>query len=315
MPRAAMSVAMSVRSLPLRKSASTRSRWFCDLLPWIASAACAGLLQAAHDLVGAVLGAGEHQHAVDRFALEQFGEQRRLGGLLGVDHALGDALDGRGLRRHRHPCRVAQHLVGELGDFLRHGGREEQRLPFFRHHGDDPLDVVDEAHVEHAVGFVEHQHLDLVEAHGALIDEVEQAAGRRDQHFGATRHAADLPVDRHAADRQLDGQRADMPAVGAEAVGDLAGELARRRQHQHAARLTLGAHALVGEVVEDRQREGRGLAGAGLGDADDVAALEGERNGLGLDRGGGLVFFFGDGAKDRLCEAEVVKRSQRVSFL
>jgi len=38
MPRAAMSVAISVRSRPSRKEASTRSRWFCDLLPWIASA-------------------------------------------------------------------------------------------------------------------------------------------------------------------------------------------------------------------------------------------------------------------------------------
>jgi len=30
----------------------------------------AGLLQAAHHLVGAVLGAGKHQHALDRLALE-----------------------------------------------------------------------------------------------------------------------------------------------------------------------------------------------------------------------------------------------------
>ena len=28
---------------------------------------------------------------------------------------------------------------------------------------DDPADVVDEAHVEHAVGFVEHEHLDAIE--------------------------------------------------------------------------------------------------------------------------------------------------------
>ena len=121
------------------------------------------------------------------------------------------------------------------------------------------------------------------------------------------RHAADLPVDRHAADRQFDGERADVPAIGAEAVGDLAGEFARRREHQHAARFALGPLPLVGEVVEDRQREGRGLAGAGLRDADDVAAKGGERDGLGLDRGGGFVFFFGEGAKDRLCEAEIVK--------
>ena len=49
------------------------------------------------------------------------------------------------------------------------------------------LDVVDEAHVEHAVGFVEHQHLDLVEAQRALVHQIEQAAGRGHQHFDAVR--------------------------------------------------------------------------------------------------------------------------------
>ena len=54
-------------------------------------------------------------------------------------------------------------------------------------------------------------------------------------------------------------------------------------------------------------REGCGLAGSGLRDADDIAALQHEWNSLGLDRSGSDVFLFGEGAKDRLCEAEVVK--------
>ena len=166
---------------------------------------------------------------------------------------------------------------------------------------------MDEAHVEHAVGFVEHQHLDLVEAQRALIHQIEQAAGRGHQHFDAVRERAHLPVDRHAADGERDGERADVPAIGAEAVGDLAGQFARRREHQHAAGFLLGPQALGVQVIEDRQREGRGLAGSGLRDADDVAALQGEGNGLGLDRSGSDVFLFGEGAKDRLCEAEVVK--------
>ena len=62
----------------------------------------------------------------------------------------------------------------------------------FAQHGDDALDVVDEAHVEHAVGFVEHQHLDLVEAQRALVDQIEQAARCRHQHFDAARQRAHL---------------------------------------------------------------------------------------------------------------------------
>jgi len=220
---------------------------------------------------------------------------------------LRDALDRGGLRGHCDPRRVTQHLVGEPGDFLRHGGGEEQRLPLTRHHSDDALDVMDESHVEHAIGFVEHQHLDLVEAQRTLLHEIEQAPGRSHQNLQPARDAADLPVDRHAADRQFNGERADVPAISAEAVGDLAGQFARRRQHQDARRFALGPLPLVEEVVEDRQREGCGLAGSGLRDTDDVAALACEWDSLGLDRSGGFIFFLAKRAEDRLCEAEIVK--------
>ena len=45
--------------------------------------------------------------------------------------------------------------------------------------------VVDEAHVEHAIGFVEHEDLDAVEIDVALLHEVEQAAGRGDEDVDA----------------------------------------------------------------------------------------------------------------------------------
>ena len=210
--------------------------------------------------------------------------------------------------------RVLQHLAAELGDVLRHGGREHQRLPLRRQLGDDLADVADEAHVEHAVGFVEHEHLDAGEPQRVALDQVEQTARRCHQHVDAVEQRAHLGAHRHAADGER-GLDAQVPAIGAEAVEDLAGEFAGRAQHQHAAGLRLRADAVGGEVVEDRQREGRGLAGAGLGDADDVALGEQQRDGLGLDRGGSDVFFFGEGAKDRLCEAEIVKRVQFKVFL
>ena len=66
--------------------------------------------------------------------------------------------------------------------------------------GDDLADVVDEAHVEHAVGFVEHQKLDLVEPQGVAVDEVEQPAGRGDQNIDAVHQGAHLLAHGHAAD-------------------------------------------------------------------------------------------------------------------
>src|SRR3974390_756535 len=67
-------------------------------------------------------------------------------------------------------------------------------------------------------------------------------------------------------------------------------------------------------MIQDRQCERSGLPGARLSNADDVPTLNGNWNGLILNRSGGYVFLFGESAKDRRCEAELVKCSQRVSF-
>ena len=98
-----------------------------------------------------------------------------------------------------------------------------------------------------------------------------------------------------------------MTAVRLETVDNLARQFARGRQHQHAAGFLRGTLTLVEQVIQDRQRKGCGLAGAGLRNADDIAALRGNRNGLSLDRSGGDVFFIRESAGDRLCEAEFVK--------
>src|SRR5262245_36239762 len=67
---------------------------------------------------------------------------------------------------------------------------------------------------------------------------------------------------------------------------------------------------MLGEMIEDRQREGRGLAGSGLCDADDVARRQHLRDGLGLDRGGGGVLLVFECAGDGFGEAEFEKGSQ-----
>ena len=110
--------------------------------------------------------------------------------------------DRRGDRRDRDLGRVAQHLRGEFGDGARHGRGEHQRLPLHRKLGDDFADVVDEAHVEHPVGFVEHEELDVAETKRIALDEIEQPARRGDENVDAVEQRADLRAHRHAADRQ-----------------------------------------------------------------------------------------------------------------
>ena len=75
---------------------------------------------------------------------------------------------------------------------------------------------------------------------------------------------------------------------GAEGGLDLHGELAGGGEDQRAAGLGRRAALEREELVQDRQGEGGGLAGAGLGDAEDVAARHLRGDGLGLDRRGGV---------------------------
>ena len=190
-----------------------------------------------------------------------------------------DPFDGGGDRGHRDLGRISQHLVREVGDGRGHGGGEQQGLALCRQLRDDPADVVDEAHVEHPVGLVQHEDVDPVEPQRVALDEVDEASGRRDQHVDAVHQLAHLSAHRYAADGER-GAQAEVAAIGVEAVENLAGEFARRAQHEHAAGFAFGRRPVGGDPVQDRQGEGGGFAGSGLGDADDIASCEDERNGL-----------------------------------
>ena len=259
----------------------------------------AGAYQPAHDLVGAMLGPGEDQRAVDRLVAEHVDEDAGLRRTVDTDQALVDAFRRRRHRRDRDLDRIAQHLRREIGDGARHRRREHQRLPVGRKLGDDLSDVVNEAHVEHAVGFIEHETLDLAETKRIALNEIEQPAGRSDQNVDAVEQRADLLSHRHTADRERRAEP-EMAAISAEAVEDLTGQFARRAQHQDAAALAHARPWIGGELMQDRQRKGRGLAGAGLGDSDNIATRHDGRNSLRLDRGRREVFFFGKGTRDRV---------------
>ncbi len=128
------------------------------------------------DAVGAVLGAGEDERAGDGGILQNVRQQRALVGAVDEEDALLDALDGGRLWRHLDALGLLEDALHQALDLRRHGRREQQRLPRRRQLGDHSLDVVDEAHVEHAVGLVEDEDRDAVEADMALLHEVEQAA-------------------------------------------------------------------------------------------------------------------------------------------
>ncbi len=89
-------------------------------------------------------------------------------------------------------CGLIQGLGSQRFDLLREGGREEHGLAFGRHVFEDALHVGQEAHIEHAVGFIEHQDLDTLELGIALVEMIEQAAGAGDQDLDAVAQGAYL---------------------------------------------------------------------------------------------------------------------------
>ena len=211
--------------------------------------------------------------------------------------------------RHFDEHRRAQEGPGELADLVRERGREHQALALRCQQVDDALDVGQEPHVQHAVGFVEHEQLHLGKIHRLLLDVVEQPARGRDEDLDALAKGRRLRLHVHAAEYDCTAQRR-VPGVGLDVLVDLVGELARRRDDQGPHRMTRRRRAAARhrqQSVDDRQREARRLAGSGLGGAHDVAAGHHYRNRLGLDRGRLAVAEFGHGTQDRRVEPEITE--------
>ncbi|SUJ33288.1 Uncharacterised protein [Sphingomonas paucimobilis] len=165
---------------------------------------------------------------------------------------------------------------------------------------------VDEAQVEHLVGFVEHQDLDHRQVQEALLDQIDQPAGRRDQDVDAARQVLPVLVDAGAAKDGRDRQLGKF-GIALRIVGDLAGQFASRGEDEHPAMGRQDALVRLDQTLDRREDESGGLAGAGLRDAEQIAAFQQRRDRVALDRGGfGIAFGF-ERADERLGEAEFGK--------
>ena len=172
-----------------------------------------------------------------------------------------------------------------------------------RHGRDDLRDRLGKAHVEHLVGLVEHQRLERGQVAFALLDQIEQAPRCRHDDVDAGLERLHLVERADAAEDRRDA-RLQIATESLEPCGDLRHEFARRRQHEDACAARRCGAGIGGEAMEQRQREGCGLAGAGLRHAEHVAALQQQRDRAGLDRGRLGVAEVGEAAQQegRQCE-------------
>ena len=259
-------------------------------------------LESLGQLDGRLLGAREHEHAVEGLRLEDARQRVELVHAAHDPVALPDVGGGAGLAGDRDLDRLAQVLLGDAADRGRQRRREQGDLPGGRCLLEDPLDVVDEAHLQHLVGFVEHDAGDAAEVQRAALDVVHHAARSADHDVSAALQAHQLRrVALPAIDRQH-MESLDPGRILLEGFGHLDREFARRHEHDDLRRAAPDLDA-----TQQRQRKGGGLAGAGLRLADHVLAGQQHGDGGGLDRRRRLVADLRQRLEDWSAETQVAE--------
>ena len=209
-----------------RAVAKLLQRPFASVLPEVTvnrAGLEAALLQILGEFLRGPLGLAEDHGALATVCLQYPGDEFGLVHGMGAPHMLLDRLDGGHLITG-----VGGADVGRLGhvatcqaqDLPRHGGREEHGLAHRRDPGHQLLHVGQESHVEHLVGFIEHEGLDARQVQDALIGQIDEPPGRADDDVDALLELLDLRlVGLTAVDRQY-------PGVGRAArVVDVIGDL------------------------------------------------------------------------------------------
>ena len=260
-------------------------------------------LQAATRRVGAAARAGEHDDALVPPCGDRRAQEVGLEHLRHMHDALVDRVGGFALVRDLHHFGVAQERARNPLDRAVDGGGEQKRLSRFRRGGDDLFHRRQKAHVEHAVGLVEHEHLHAIEMRGLLLHEVDQAPRRGDEHVGSAFQGADLRVVRHAAH---DGKHAVVGRFrhGLADLCNLCGELARRGDDEHERpALTLR----MPELIHRRKRESGGFSCSRLRGGNDVVSFEDKRDRAFLHGGRLFVAEGRDGGKRLGAKPQIVE--------
>ena len=252
--------------------------------------------------VGAVLRSCEHEHLLPVAGADEPRQHIALLAFVDEVRSLLDLLGRRVAPADLDTDGGMQQLRRERANVVRKRGGEQQALPLARQHRDDAANVGQETHVEHAIGLVEHEDLDVPQVDGALLRMIEEPARRRDDDVDAAPQLVDLRVD---ADAAVDhgGLQRQVLAVSPDAFADLRRELARRRQDQSPYAASRGRRVLR-QALQQRQCESGGLAGARLCAGHDVASFEHDGDDSGLDRSGLRVALFGNGTQQRGLEAQ-----------
>jgi len=233
-----------------------------------------GFAECSCDGVGPVFGSEENEGGRDVFLFEKLLEEFQFALLVDGVEALADGVDGFCDGAHVDAPWLVEHIGAEPCDVVAERCGEHEGLPLFGELVNDPADVGQESHVEHPVGLIEDEHLEVVELE-APAHVVEEPAGRGDDDASSFFECARLRFEPGAAvyAHARDAQRfADLFDNGVH----LLGEFARGRQDEG----LVPAGRAGCKTGYERERECEGFAGAGLGDGNDVVAFADDWNRL-----------------------------------
>jgi len=229
-------------------------------------------IQALGDAFRAALGARENEAAAT-FVVEEV-EQHVWFAVFGDFEGLEPDVFGRLRSRTEGEangifCVIAHELCH--GAF--HRGGEAQSLALLRQYANDATDGREEAHVEHAIGFVEDKRLDASQRDEPAVEIIFEAARRSDDKPRALADSIELAAFRKATNDEPRGLRL-LRAQSVILRDDLHRELPGRHKNQSGDTGSLRLPQLLHDGKQERER----FAGSSLGRGDDVLALQGLRN-------------------------------------
>jgi hypothetical protein len=179
--------------------------------------------------------------------------------------------------------RVLQHLHGQISDLSRHGSGKEQVLTTGWKGSEDLADVWEETHVEHLIGFIEHDMLHGVEGYRSLSHVIKKSARAADHHVHTLLQVSDL---NHHARSAVNGRAFD-PERAAELYDNfihLIGKFSGRHHNQQAEGTLRGS-----EMMHEGEDVSCCLAASCPGEAHKVATAQHRWKSLQLNRGRGGV--------------------------
>jgi hypothetical protein len=245
--------------------------------------------------IGTPLGTREDKHLPHVRATKQVAEKLTPSAVIYRVCDLSDRSRRGVLGRRVDRQRVSQEVLGQSPEMRAERGAEEQALALGWQPLEDPPDVVDETHVQHAVSLIQHEDCDVVEVDGALSDVVEESARGGHDDLDAGTQGLDLPTHGHAAEDRR-GSHGTVSTVRPDRLLDLQGQLSGRHHDQGAyADPAMGAGRM--QPFDHRDHEGSGLAGPGLGAHEQVTASQHGWDGTRLDGRGRCIALLCDGAQ------------------